>query len=202
VVTPDAAGYGRLVLMWGAMSAAMMLPTMLPALATYDELPTTDARGAGGLIGGYMAVWLGFSVLAAAAQLGLWQAGLLDALGVSTERWLTALLLAGAGAYQFTAFKAACLSRCRQPLTFFMQHWAPGTRNAAAMGLRLGALCLGCCWALMALGFVGGTLNLVWMGVATVLMVIEKLPLTGRYLTAPLGVALLAAAPFAAAGLL
>ncbi|WP_249139103.1 DUF2182 domain-containing protein [Actibacterium sp. MT2.3-13A] len=204
-VTPDAAGYGKLTLMWSAMAAAMMLPTLLPALATYEDLAASGAasgRGMLALVAGYLAVWLGFSALAAGVQMGLTGAGLVTPLGESAARWFSAALLAGAGAYQFTALKAACLSQCRQPLTFFMQYWRPGPGRAAAMGLRLGAVCLGCCWALMALAFVGGTMNLAWMGLATVLMVFEKLPGLGRVLTRPLGAALIGAAGLTAAGLI
>ncbi|PWE34429.1 metal-binding protein [Maritimibacter sp. 55A14] len=197
VVEPGLAGYPTVLAMWVAMSAAMMAPTFLPALATYEDLIATGAATRDGflaLLAGYLAVWLGFAALAAGAQVGLAGAGLLDPLGGSRSALLTALLLALAGAYQFTALKEACLSKCRQPLTFFMQHWAPGPARAAAMGLRLGVLCLGCCWALMALAFVGGTMNLAWMGLATLVMVLEKLPEIGRPVTRPLGLVLLAAA--------
>lgn len=189
VVTPDAAGYARLLLMWALMSAAMMAPTALPAFATYEDLG--HAGGAvrfGALVAGYLAVWLGFSVLAAGAQMALFRAGLVSPFGDSLSPALTAGLLALAGLYQFSALKAACLSKCRQPLTFFLQHWDEGPwRN----GLRLGAVCLGCCWALMALAFVGGVMNLAFMGLAALLMAAEKLPEIGRWLTRPMGVALL-----------
>ena len=95
-----------------------------------------------------------------------------------------------AGAYQFSPVKEACLSKCRRPLSFFMQHWDEG---ALRNGVRLGLVCLGCCWALMALAFVGGVMNLAFMGLATVIMVLEKLPQVGRYLTRPLGAVLIAA---------
>ena len=200
VVEPGLAGYPAVLAMWAAMSAAMMAPTFLPALATYEDLAATGAatrRGFVELLAGYLAVWLGFSAVAAAAQVALAGAGLVAPTGESRATWLTAALLALAGGYQFTALKEACLSKCRRPLTFFMAHWAPARWNALAMGLRLGALCLGCCWALMALAFVGGTMNLAWMGLATLFMVLEKLPDIGRPLTRPLGVVLLAAAAVA-----
>lgn len=192
VVTPDAAGFARVAGMWVLMSAAMMAPTVLPALATYEDLTRS---GAGGrmwlLLAGYLAVWFGFSLLAAAAQVGLYGAGLLDPLGQSASRLFSAALLGAAGLYQFSALKEACLSKCRMPLTFFMQHWEEGPwRN----GLRLGVVCLGCCWALMLLAFVGGVMNLAFMGLATLFMVLEKLPEIGRYLTRPMGLALVAAA--------
>lgn len=192
VVTPDAAGFSRLVLMWSLMSAAMMAPTALPALATYEDLGRAGGNVRfGALVGGYLAVWFCFSVIAAAAQMVLFQLELVTPYGDSRSAFLSAALLALAGGYQFSRLKEACLSKCRQPLTFFMTHWDKGAwRN----GLRLGAVCLGCCWALMLLAFVGGVMNLAFMGLAAALMVLEKLPDIGRYLTRPLGVALIAAA--------
>ena len=195
-LTPDAAGFARMVLMWALMSAAMMAPTALPAFATYEDLAQTGAETRfGALVAGYLAIWLGFSLLAAAAQLVLFRAGLLDPFGTSLSALLSATLLALAGAYQFSPIKEACLSKCRMPLTFFMQHWDEG---AVRNGLRLGAVCLGCCWALMLLAFVGGVMNIAFMGLATLLMALEKLPDIGRWLTRPLGVALLAGAAFVA----
>ncbi|MGY6703981.1 DUF2182 domain-containing protein [Roseinatronobacter sp.] len=190
-IEPGLAGAPNIFLMWALMSAAMMAPTALPALATWDDLVQTGrSAGFGALLAGYLAVWLGFAALATAAQLGLAGAGLLNPLGASVNIWLTALLLAGAGAYQFSTLKDACLAKCRRPLTFFIQYWENGPWR---MGLRLGAVCLGCCWALMALAFVGGTMNLLWMGGAMVLMMVEKLPRIGAVLTRPLGYGLIAA---------
>lgn len=183
-----AAGFWSAFAMWGLMSAAMMAPTALPAFATYDDLSNVAATGFSQLLGGYVTAWLGFSIFAAAAQVGLYELGLVGGLGQSLSVPLTMALLIGAGLYQFSALKEACLSRCRAPLTFFMQHWEEGPfRN----GLRLGLDCVGCCWALMALGFVGGTMNLAFMGLAMVLMTLEKLPDLGRFVTKPLGVALI-----------
>jgi predicted metal-binding membrane protein len=204
-VAPGAAGFPALFAMWAAMAAAMMAPTALPALATYEELPLPGEAGGQGflaLLAGYLAVWLGFAAAAAAMQITLATAGLVTPAGDSASAALNAVLLALAGGYQFTALKEACLSKCRHPLGFFMQHWRPGRRAALALGLRLGLVCLGCCWALMALAFVGGTMNLAWMGLATLVMVLEKLPEIGRPVTRPLGVLLLAAAAaFAISGL-
>lgn len=189
-VEPGLAGAPNILLMWALMSAAMMAPTALPAFATWEDLVQTGrAPGLWALLGGYLAVWLGFSLLATAAQLALAEGGLLNPLGESVSIWLTAGLLAGAGAYQFSALKEACLAKCRRPLTFFIQHWDEGPLR---MGLRLGAVCLGCCWALMLLAFVGGTMNLLWMGGAMVLMALEKLPALGAALTRPSGYGLLA----------
>ncbi|MFC2969049.1 DUF2182 domain-containing protein [Acidimangrovimonas pyrenivorans] len=184
-------------LMWAVMAAAMMAPTAAPSLRTYLDLGHAGAGGAAGfvaLLAGYLAVWAVASLGFGSAQLALARAGLLTPAGQSTSLGLSAALCAVAGAYQFSRLKEACLSQCRAPLTFFLQHWRPGPSGALEMGLRLGAVCLGCCWALMGLAFVGGMANLWWMGLATLLMVFEKLPDLGRPLTRPLGVVLLAAA--------
>lgn len=194
-VTPDAAGYLKLALMWALMAGGMMAPTALPAFATYDDLGHAGETRFGLLVAGYLGVWLGFALIAAAVQMGLYRAGLVSAFGDSLSRGLSAGLLALAGLYQFSPVKEACLAKCRAPLTFFFQHWEDGPWR---MGLRLGAVCLGCCWALMLLAFVGGVMNLAFMGLAMVIMVIEKLPDLGRYVTRPLGAGLLAGAAWVA----
>ncbi|MCU4654519.1 DUF2182 domain-containing protein [Roseibacterium sp. SDUM158016] len=189
IVSPDAAGFAGLVAMWLLMSAAMMAPTALPAFATYDELGARTQTRFGALLGGYLLIWAGFSVLAAGAQMALTQAGLLTVFGDSRSAALSGGLLVLAGLYQFSAFKEACLSQCRAPLAFFMEHWAEGPfRN----GLRLGAVCLGCCWALMLLAFAGGVMNLAFMGLATLVMALEKLTWIGAVITRPLGGLLIA----------
>jgi predicted metal-binding membrane protein len=180
-----AAGFPAVAAMWALMGLAMMLPTALPAFATYDDLPGTDARGFGALVLGFAAVWAGFALPAAALQVWVSNAGLL------TTPAFTAALFAAAGLYQLSAMKAACLTRCRMPLTVFMSHWAAGPFR---IGLRLGADCLGCCWALMALGLIGGTMSLGFMGLAMLLMAMEKLPDIGEAITRPLGVGLIALA--------
>ena len=190
-VTLDGAGYANAALMWALMAAAMMAPTALPAFATYDDLGRSTQTRFGALVLGYLSVWLGFSLLAGALQMGLFTAGLVSAFGDSMSVWLSAGLLLVAGLYQFSPVKEACLSKCRAPLTFFMAHWEEGPlRN----GLRLGLVCLGCCWALMLLAFVGGVMNIAFMGLATLIMVIEKLPRYGRILTRPLGAVLILSA--------
>ncbi len=138
-LTPDAAGLARMAAMWVLMSAAMMAPTILPALATYDDLAQGGAATRmGPLLAGYLAVWLGFSGTAAGAQMILFRAGLLDPLGQSTTAALSAAMLLVAGLYQFSPVKEACLSKCRRPLTFFMAHWdgrAVAQRTAPGAGL-------------------------------------------------------------------
>ncbi len=180
--------------MWGLMSVAMMLPTFVPAVRVFAELGSvraTDGAGISALVVGYGAVWLVFSALAAALQTGLAKAGAMTGAGQTLSPWVSVGILAAAGAYQFSPAKEACLAKCRHPLMFFMQHWAPGMKPAFGMGARLGVWCVGCCWLLMLLGLIGGAMNLLWMGAATLFMVLEKLPEIGRYLTQPLGGVLL-----------
>ncbi len=184
--------------MWCLMSIAMMAPTAVPLLRSYQDLAETSQgkiqrTGFWALLSGYIMVWLLFSVVAGIAQHLLVMASLVSAAGVSSSTWITISLLGIAGVYQFSPLKQACLSRCRSPLAFFLSHWRPGIQGAMTMGLHHGVMCVGCCWALMALGFVGGTMNLIWMGAAMLLMILEKLPV-GQKLTIPLGVVLLSSA--------
>ena len=189
--------------MWALMVLAMMMPSAVPLFRAYGDLVAGNparvpAAGLLGLFAGFAFVWLGFAILGAAVQWALTQAGLLSLGGALRAGGLSAILLALAGLYQFSALKAACLSRCRSPMAFFLSHWRDGTLGAARMGLRQGLFCLGCCWALMALAFVGGTMNLIWMGGAMILMTLEKLPSLGRTISIPLGMALLSASAFLA----
>lgn len=189
--------------MWALMALAMMAPTAAPLLKTYADLAAGNPQriplaGWWSLLTGFCLVWVGFAVIAALAHAKAAQADLMTAGGLLGSDWLAAALLALAGLYQFSALKAACLSRCRSPMTFFLTNWRGGMAGALHMGLHQGLACLGCCWALMALAFVGGTMNLVWMGVGMVLMTVEKLAGIGRYVTAPLGGALIAAATLVA----
>lgn len=188
------AGFAAVFAMWAAMAAAMMLPTMVPTLTTYERLSKRlpDAAGGwGGLVAGYMIVWIGFALLAAGAQVALSRAGLLNAYGQANATALQAGLLVLAGAYQFSKSKAACQSACLSPMSYFLGRFRPGARGGVQMGLELGAYCVGCCWAIMALAFVGGVMNVAWMGLATVFMVLEKLPQIGQALRYPSGILLI-----------
>lgn len=188
------AGFQSALVMWALMALAMMAPTAFPAFRTFAQLSRTAGAGAAplaALLGGYMLVWLGFSVVAALLQTRLAELGLITNLGQSVSAPLNGGLLLLAGAYQFSTLKEACLNACQSPMTFFFSHWQPGARGGAMLGLRLGAICLGCCWALMLLAFIAGTMNLAFMGLAMVLMTLEKLPAIGTRITAPLGVFLI-----------
>jgi predicted metal-binding membrane protein len=199
----DTSGAAVVVAMWLLMTLAMMLPTVIPMLAAHREIVLAGRRQANWtptalFTLGYAIVWLVFASVAAVMQLAL-SGTLIEAEGIVRSGWLAAMLLGIAGLYQFSALKAQCLSQCRSPMLYLLGRWRAGFIGALQMGLHHGATCLGCCWALMLLAFVGGTMNLAWMGLAMLLMIVEKLPDVGRRLTMPLGIALMAAALLAVA---
>jgi predicted metal-binding membrane protein len=192
----DMTRFGTLFPMWAIMMAAMMLPTMVPTLRSYEDLMVSANGSRPGWIGvilGYFVVWVAFAALIAAAQIGLLQTGFIDAMGTATSLWFAGGLLIAVGAFQFTRTKEICHGVCHSPMQYFLGHWRTGFSGGLRMGLGLGAFCVGCCWGFMALGFVGGVMSLLWMGLATVFMVIEKLPQIGHYVTKPMGVLLIGA---------
>ena len=144
-------------------------------------------------VAAYLAVWSAFSAAAALAQWGLQSAGWVDPMAASTAVPLSAGLLAIAGLYQFSPLKRTCLARCRSPMGFLLGDWRPGIPGAWAMGLRHGLNCLGCCWALMALLFVGGVMNLPWVAALAIVVAIEKIVPGGQRLGQALGIALIVA---------
>ena len=191
------AEFGPLASMWAIMMAAMMLPTLVPTLRAYEDLMrSANGTRAGwlGVILGYFIVWVGFALVLASVQLALLFGGAIDLLGIARSRWFAAALLLLVGLYQFTRAKEICHGVCHSPAMYFLGHWKTGFGGGVRMGLGLGAFCVGCCWGFMALGFVGGVMNLAWMGLATLFMVVEKLPQLGHYVTKPMGFALICGA--------
>ena len=165
--------------MWAVMMAGMMLPSAVPMVSAYSTTVRSDVtaqRGSTALFAaGYVVVWAGFALAATAAQWVLHDAALVTAMGESSSARLGGVLLLAAGAYQFTGIKDRCLQQCRTPLGFLLNEWRPGRRGALVMGLRHGALCVGCCWALMALLFVLGVMNLWWIALVAAVVLLEKL---------------------------
>lgn len=180
--------------MWAVMMAAMMLPSALPMVLAFGQLAARQGERsrAAGFVAAYLAVWFGFSIAATAAQWALQAIDWIDQMIVSTSMALNACLLLLAGAYQFSPLKRVCLARCRSPLAFLLGEWRPGMAGAFAMGSRHGLFCVGCCWALMALLFVGGVMNLAWIAALSVAVAIEKLAPGGERVAAVLGLGLLA----------
>ena len=190
------ANFGPLFAMWAIMMAAMMLPTMVPTLRSYEALMVSANGTRGGWLGvlaGYLVVWIAFAALIAGVQLALLYGGVIDMLGLPKTNVFAGLLLLAVGAFQFTRVKEMCHGVCHSPTMYFLGHWRTGAVGGLRMGLGLGAYCVVCCWGFMALGFVGGVMNLAWMGLATVFMVLEKLPQVGHVVTKPMGVLLILA---------
>ena len=183
--------------MWVVMMAAMMLPSAAPMILLHVRM-SRERRTRGGaplssglFVLGYVAVWTAFSALATAAQWALEQAALLSPMMDAESRGLAGALLIAAGLYQLTPLKRACLRHCRSPLDFVMTHWREGRAGALAMGCRHGAYCLGCCWMLMLLLFVGGVMNLAWIAGLAALVLVEKLFPGGQWVARLTGLVLL-----------
>lgn len=196
----EGAGVSMLLafVMWAAMSLAMMLPTAAPMMVTYAEIAETAAEKGRrvvslfALLAGFALIWLGFSFIAALVQVALAASGILHADGALALPWLAAATLIFAGAYQFSALKTACLTKCRRPFAFFFSRWTERPLGVLRLGAEQGTLCLGCCWALMTVMFVTGLMNLAWMAVLAIVMTLEKvLPRPGAVRVAS-GVGLIA----------
>lgn len=184
--------------MWCAMVLAMMLPTAGPMILTYADIAEAAAErqepvvSPFALAGGYVAVWLGFALAATVGQLTLTGLALLDpAMGAVSGLFAGAILL-GAGFYQFSAVKHACLTRCQRPFPFLFANWSSVRSGVFRLGLRQGLDCLGCCWALMMVMFAVGVMNVVWMAILGLVMGIEKMSASGRFSRA-IGVVLVTA---------
>ena len=180
--------------MWLVMMSAMMFPTMVPTLKSYEDLMSSaDGTRIGwlGLLVGYFLVWVTFSIVITSVQLGLLSLNFIDMMGKAKSIWVSSALLIIAGLFQFTRAKEICHGVCHSPMSYFLGYWRTGLNGGLRMGLGLGAYCVGCCWLFMVLGFAGGVMNFLWMGLATLFMVLEKLPAIGHYVIKPMGVILI-----------
>lgn len=172
---------GLMFLMWTVMMVGMMVPSAAPMTLLYGAVARKAAAQGSPLaptavfVAGYLSMWALFSAAATAAQWGLERAALLSPAMVATSPALGAALLIAAGIYQLTPLKRACLRHCRSPAHFLSGHWRGGTTGAFRMGLEHGAYCLGCCWVLMGLLFVGGVMNLLWIAAIALFVLVEKL---------------------------
>ena len=167
--------------MWAVMMIAMMVPSATPmvlifAAVTRQRQGERHPRAATAVfVLGYLGAWLGFSAVATIAQWHLHRAELVSSAMVATSPVLGGILLVATGVFQWTRFKDACLSRCRSPIGFVLGHWRDGLAGAFRMGLVHGCYCVGCCALLMALLFVNGVMNVVWMVVVTIFVMVEKM---------------------------
>ena len=183
--------------MWAVMMAGMMLPSASPMVLLYagvlrrgpDAGRTTSRVWI--MVGGYLLVWVLFSAAATVLQRILSGLLLITPMMETASPKAGGIVLLVAGAYQWTPLKATCLRACRSPLSFIMQHWRAGASGAFRMGLDHGRYCLGCCWALMLLLFVGGVMNLWVIATLTLFVLVEKVAPFGSYSSRVAGVALI-----------
>ena len=173
-------------LMWAVMMAGMMIPSVTPMVLLYARVVRHNAKDAeplvhsGAFFAGYIIVWTFFSAGATGLQWGLEQAALLSPMMVSNSSIFAGLVLLVTAIYQWTPFKDACLARCRSPVWFLSTYWRDGASGTFRMGLSHGSYCLGCCWSLMLLLFVGGVMNLLCVAAITIFVLIEKVTPWGR----------------------
>jgi len=189
-----------MLLMWWVMMIAMMTPSAAPMILLYARVirhaHTKTDRGrsvipAAAFAGGYLMAWFGFSVIATVSQRGLEALGYLSAMWMaSTSAGLSAAFLILAGAYQLSPWKHRCLNHCRAPAEFLMRHNRPGRMGALRMGLEHGAFCVGCCWVLMAVLFVGGIMNALWISALAIIVLLEKFIPQGPWFARVTGVVL------------
>ncbi len=184
-------GYPAFVMSWVLMLTAMMLPTELIYIRVFAQLLGNRARDRDRtpyvvlFIAGYLLAWIGYGTIAfgldAAAR---WAA-------FSSVAWnregplLAGSVLVLAAAFQVSPLKRACLTHCRSPLAFYARYWRFGLRGSLWMGFGHGLICVACCWALMAVMFAVGAMNLVWMALLTALMFAEKILPYGQRLAVP-----------------
>jgi predicted metal-binding membrane protein len=184
------------LVMWAVMMAAMMLPSAAPMILLFAAIARRrsergePATASGAFAFGYLAVWATFSLAAVALQFGLERAALLSPMMATTSIALAGAVLIAAGLYQWTPLKQACLRHCRSPLDFIMTQWRSGAHGAFLMGLRHGAVCVGCCWLLMLLLFVGGVMNFAWIAGIALFVLAEKLLPAGHWIGRGVGVLL------------
>lgn len=172
-------------LMWAIMMVGMMLPSATPTILLFAAVrrkqnARTHNSGSRAIApvwaftGGYLAAWTSFSLVATVLQWGLEHLALLNPMMATSSVALGGTVLIATGLYQLSPVKNRCLEHCRSPVEYLAAHWRPGVGGAVQMGLVHGLYCIGCCWPLMGLLFVGGVMNLLWVAVITVFILLEK----------------------------
>jgi predicted metal-binding membrane protein len=192
-------GFIQTFFMWMIMMVAMMLPPVLPWIWFYAATTKANGRSTDTVSwwqtvifgSGYFLLWGGYSLLATAAQMSMRASGWLNHhLAVSPAAG--GIILIVAGLFQLTPLKTACLKHCRSPLAYFMTSYHSGPAGALRMGLGHGLYCLACCWAIMAIAFALGTMNMVWMAAATLILCIEKIAPGGQVFSKVFGLVFVA----------
>ena len=183
------------ILMWWIMMIAMMTPSASPTLLLFVAMKRhgKDRENASFysflFLLGYLLCWAVFSVAATLAQWGFSKIGVLSvSMMTVNSKLFSGLILLGAGIYQFSSLKNACLKHCRSPAYFLSENKRAGKLGAILMGAHHGIYCLGCCWALMALLFVGGVMNLYWIIGLAIYVLIEKIVPYGELVSKSIGI--------------
>jgi predicted metal-binding membrane protein len=191
---------GYVFAMWVVMMIGMMTPSVAPMILVYARVGRQAASGgqpfaaSAWFAAGYLLAWTAFSLAATSAQWALERAALLTPMMQSASNVLGGIVLIAAGFYQWTSVKEACLAYCQAPLTFIMRHggFRREATGALALGFRHALYCIGCCWPLMALLFVGGVMNLLWIAALAILVLFEKAVPFGRLVARLAGIAFIA----------
>ena len=190
--------FAVMLLMWIIMMAAMMLPSAAPMILLHATMSRRRWEQSGVLpatgifVLGYLVIWAAFSLAATSLQWALGMAALLSPAMATTSKVAAALMLIAAGIYQWTSLKQSCLRHCRSPLDFMLTYWREGAWGSFVMGIRHGAFCVGCCWMLMLLLFVGGLMNLLWVAGLALFVLVEKTAPGGHWIGRATGLALAA----------
>jgi predicted metal-binding membrane protein len=194
-------GFAFTAAMWVVMMIGMMTPSAAPMILLYARVGR-QARADGRpfastfwFAGGYLLAWSGFALAASLAQLALAHLTLITPMLAAANNRFAGLVLVAAGIYQWTPLKYSCLSQCQAPFSFLQRHggFRRDPRGSLKLGLKHGLACIGCCWALMMLLFVGGVMNLLWVAALSILVLLEKLVVFGRFLPSFVGLVLVAA---------
>ena len=182
-------------LMWAVMMGAMMLPSAIPMLMVHRRVAAkkdpTVKDSHHWFLAGYLLCWAVFSAAAAAVQWGFQSADVLSHMLRIRDPVVAGGILIAAGLFQFTSIKAACLHKCRTPIGFLLTDWRSGRSGALLMGLNHGRFCIGCCWALMMVLFVGGVMSLATIAALSSIVLFEKLMPRGEMISKIGGVLLI-----------
>jgi predicted metal-binding membrane protein len=181
--------------MWAVMMVGMMTPSAAPMMLMYARVGRQEKVGGkvfaatGWFAAGYFLVWVAFSLAATLAQWGVERAALLDSRMTAGSNVFAGAVLIAAGIYQWTPLKDVCLVQCQSPFGFLVRHggFRGDIRGCLLLGFRHGAYCVGCCWVLMALLFVGGVMNVLWIALLSLLVLVEKLTSFGKWVARAAG---------------
>jgi predicted metal-binding membrane protein len=193
--------FAYVFVMWAVMMVGMMAPSAAPMILMYarvgrqGRIAGKPLVATGWFAAGYFLIWIGFSLAATLVQWMIERAALLDSRMTSASDVLGGIVLIAAGVYQWSPLKDVCLAQCQSPIGFLMRYggFRGDLPGCLLMGLRHGAYCIGCCWALMALLFVGGVMNVLWIALLSLLVLLEKLAPFGQWIARAAGVACVAA---------